>query len=322
MPLRSCSGRPTKLFRRDWIRVACTSESRYVGRVDPTVTILVLISAGLHPLWNLLLKGNEHPESIFLTVLGATIVLGFIHALATGSSLLTLQEIWPLVLFSGLSVGVHGFMLVLALRRGDLSVYYPIIRSAPLGVVAISYVFFGQTYDLVLLVGVSLVLLGAIFLQIRAGARLLSDPLTLVFSIGAMLSSAIYSIVDAAAVQRVEPVVMFVGQSVIALPIFALLLCARQKYVSGPGASALAASWLSSPWRHLWAGSIAYVSYFLILWAYQLGGNVAAVTSVRQASIPISVVGAALLLKEPSMGRRLCWASVLAVGIVVIVTSD
>ena len=54
---------------------------------------------------------------------------------------------------------------------------------------------------------------------------------------------------------------------------------------------------------------------------YQLGGNVAAVTSVRQASIPLSVVGAALILKEPSMGRRLCWAMVLTTGIVVIITS-
>ena len=288
--------------------------------MESTVTGLVLLSAALHPLWNLMLKGNEHPESVFFTVLGLSVVLGFVQSQATGNDLLTLWQIWPLVLLSGCSVGVHGLMLVMALGRGDLSVYYPIIRSAPLGVVVIGFVVLGQTYSPSLLLGITLVLGGAFFLQYRPGVRLLSDPRTLLLAVAAMFTSAIYSVVDAAAVQQVQPVVMYFGQSVVGLATFALLLYARQRHAGGPSASVLLASWVSHPWRHLTAASLAYISYFLILWAYQLGGNVAAVTSVRQASIPISVVGAALILKEPSMGRRLLWASVLTLGIIVIVS--
>lgn len=269
-----------------------------------------------------MLKGNKHPESVFLTVLGMSVVLGFVQSQATGNNLLTLWQIWPLVLFSGLAVGVHGFMLVLALGRGDLSVYYPIIRSAPLGVVVIGFVALGQTYSPQLLSGIALVLGGAFLLQYRPGVSVLSEPLTLIFAVAAMLTSAVYSIVDAVAVQQVQPVVMYFGQSVVALPMFTVLLYARQKHGGGPGAKVLVTSWINNPWRHLSAGSLAYVSYLLILMAYRLGGDVAAVTSVRQASIPLSVVGAALLLKEPSMGRRLLWASVLTLGIVVIVTFE
>ncbi|MCH7958387.1 MAG: hypothetical protein IIB63_12630 [Proteobacteria bacterium] len=47
----------------------------------------------------------------------------------------------------------------------------------------------------------------------------------------------------------------------------------------------------------------------------------AAVTSVRQASIPISVLIGGLWFKEPDMTRRLFASLILAAGIVVIVVA-
>ena len=287
--------------------------------MDLTVTALVLLSATLHPLWNLMLKGSPHPETVFFTVLGMTIVLGFCHALAMGDALTSVVSVWPIVALSGVSVGLHGFMLVLSLRRGDLSVYYPIIRSAPLGVVVIGFLFLDQRFPPILLLGIALVLVSAFCLQSRPGTRLLSDPLTLAFATIAMLTSAVYSIADAVAVQYVPAEVVFFWQCTIALPIYVALVLARQRLLGGPGAAALARSWRNRLWQHLVAGSLAYVSYLLILWAYSLGGEVAAVTSVRQASIPLSVLGAALILKEPALRQRLLWASVLVAGVLIVV---
>jgi len=65
-------------------------------------------------------------------------------------------------------------------------------------------------------------------------------------------------------------------------------------------------------------GVLAYSSYYLILLAYQLGGDVALVTSVRQASIPISVALGGLFLREGAIARRLLAAGLLALGIAVI----
>jgi len=287
--------------------------------LDPMVTVIVLLSAAIHPLWNLILKGNKYPETIFLTVLVVSSVFGFIQSQATGNDLMDLWHIGPLVVLSGLTVGVHGLMLVLALGRGDLSVYYPIIRSAPLGIVAIGFFVLQRSYSPTLLLGIALVLGGAFFLQYRPETRLLSEPMTLLFAVAAMLTSAVYSIIDAVAVQQVNPVVMYFGQSIVALATFVVLLRARYKFASGPNLRVLFECWMKNPWRHIVAGSLAYISYYLILWAYHMGGNVAAVTSVRQASIPLSVIGAALILKEPSMNRRLLWACVVTVGIVVII---
>jgi uncharacterized membrane protein len=65
-------------------------------------------------------------------------------------------------------------------------------------------------------------------------------------------------------------------------------------------------------------GVIAYASYYLILLAYQYGGEVAAVTSVRQASIPVSVALGGLFLREGAMARRFFAAGLLAIGIILI----
>jgi hypothetical protein len=64
---------------------------------------------------------------------------------------------------------------------------------------------------------------------------------------------------------------------------------------------------------------MCYASYWLILKAYALGGEVAAVMSVRQASIPLSVLIGGFYLREAAMARRLGASLLLGAGIVVIV---
>ena len=53
--------------------------------------------------------------------------------------------------------------------------------------------------------------------------------------------------------------------------------------------------------------------------AFQLGGEVATVTAVRQASIPISVLLGVFILREGKLGVRLGWSLILAAGIVILV---
>lgn len=65
-------------------------------------------------------------------------------------------------------------------------------------------------------------------------------------------------------------------------------------------------------------GVIAYASYYLILLAYQLGDEIAAVTSLRQASIPVSVALGGLFLREGAIARRFIAAGILACGIILI----
>ena len=93
----------------------------------------------------------------------------------------------------------------MTLRRGDLSAYYPIIRSSPVFIVIVSVVFLGQTYAAPVLLGFVMVIVGAFFVQYRPGARLLDDPRTLTYALLGMSSTGIYTISDAFAMQVVEP---------------------------------------------------------------------------------------------------------------------
>ena len=71
----------------------------------------------------------------------------------------------------------------------------------------------------------------------------------------------------------------------------------------------------------LLAGVMAYGSYYLILLAFQLGGEAAAVTAVRQLAIPLSVILGGTMLREAELKRRLIGAVIVAVGVVLIILS-
>ncbi len=284
--------------------------------MELTIAALVLLSAVLHPMWNALIKHDPRPEGAYLGLVIMLITLAASHALAAGYDLRAIVEVWPLLLLSWAGQMLYGTSLVVTLKRGDLSAYYPIVRSSPLFIVAVGLVFLDQHYSAALLAGVALALIGAFALQYRPGVRLLDDPVTLAFAIAAMSGTGIYSIADSRAMQVIEPPVLFFWVEVGCLPSFILLF--RLTGVSTLGWRGLI-YWTGRPFRFIGLGLMCYTSYVLILTAYEMGGDVAAVTSVRQASIPLSVLIGGLWLKEQATGRRLGASLVLASGIVVIV---
>ena len=133
------------------------------------------------------------------------------------------------------------------------------------------------------------------------------------------MGTAVYSITDSQAVQIVAPEVLFfwVETTMIFayLPAFWLL---GQRHVVPRAAQLMRVR----PVRHLVAGGLAYASYMLILAAYSYGGDVATVTTVRQLSIPISVVLGAMMLKEMLLGRRFIASLLLVVGIVLVIVGS
>lgn len=279
---------------------------------------LVLLSALLHPLWNALLKQGGQPESGYLVLTLVIVLLAGTHALIAGHDLASILTVWPLYLASTAGQLIYGFFLVLTLRRGDLSAYYPIIRSSPAFIVLFGFLILGARYSPFLLAGIALVLTGGFLLQYRPGLKLLDDPKTLACAVLAMTGVAIYSLADSRGVRQIQPSVMFFW--VEATCLLGYLFIFRLLGQHSVRWTALF-QWLRRPLRNAAAGAMAYASYWLILEAYRLGGDVAAVTSVRQASIPISVLIGGVLLREGAVFRRLGASLLLAAGILTIVLS-
>jgi len=283
--------------------------------MDLTITGMVLFSAFLHPLWNALIKRQERADGAFVGLVVMMMTLSFTHVTVMGYDLLSAIEVWPLIVISVMGQLLYGSSLIITLRNGDLSSYYPIVRSSPLLIVIIGVMFLGQNYSWSMLGGIACVLLGAFALQYRRGWRLLDDPRTLMFALLAMCGTAIYSLVDSRSVQVIEPPVLFFWVELFCLPSYVVLF----RYFGVPETRmSHLFEWTKKPLLFVGLGSICYLSYFLILTAYSMGGDVAAVTSVRQASIPISVLLGGLMFREGSMVRRFVASLLLAFGIVVI----
>lgn len=286
--------------------------------MEISVTIMVLFSAILHPVWNAMIKRDTCPEGAFVGNGTMLVLLAGAHSLIAGHDLLTITKIWHLLIITVVAKLIYTVSLVTMLRRGDLSAYYPIARSSPAFIVLVSALFLGVFYTPLVLAGISMVLVGAFWLQYKRGVRLLDNPLTLMFALLAMAGTGVNSIADALAVQVVAPSVIFFWTFIFTLPGFILFFV----FFGGEKVSTQSLfPWLRNPLPYVKIGVICYTSYILILLAYQGGGEVAVVNSVRQASIPISVLLGGIWLKETDMKQRILASLLLSVGIVIIVLS-
>ena len=280
------------------------------------ITIMVLLSAALHPLWNAMIKRDPQPEGAFVGNSAILVVLAGAHSLIAGHDLLAITKIWHLLAITVAAKLIYTASLVTMLRRGDLSTYYPIARSSPAFIVLVSALFLGALYTPLVLAGIGMVVAGAFWLQYKRGVRMLDNPVTLMFALLAMAGTGVNSIADARAVQVVAPSVIFFWTFIFTLPGFILTFALLGgKKVSVPSLF----PWVRNPLPYVKIGVLCYISYLLILFSYQGGGEVAVVNSVRQASIPFSVLLGGMWLKETDMGQRILASLLLAAGIVVIV---
>ena len=289
-----------------------------------TIAILVLTSAMLHPLWNLLLKRHSDTELAYVGLTTTMSLSGLSHALYLGSDLLAVTQVLPLLAISLCGQILYGTCLTATLQRGELSTYYPIIRSSPVFIVIVGLLFLGRSYSALTLLGITMAVAGGFILLYRRGTNMLSDHTTLALSLIAMSGTGIYSFADSQIMQAIPPQVQMFWLEGTLTPIFiAKYLFNRRKRnpaQTTPSRNIAAimkrASYLILP------GLLSYTSYYLILHAYSLGGEVAAVTAVRQASIPISVLLGGYYLREGAIARRLIASVILATGIAIIVTGD
>lgn len=271
----------------------------------------------LHPCRDLVLKGVEGPLPAYLGVCVGWCVLAFTQSMFTGAGLTLDPEAWGLAAISAGGLAVYYFGTLEALKGGHLSVYYPIIRSSPLAIVALNWGLFGQSYSAAVLFGILLIVVSGILLQ-RSGAALFENGRSLLLALAAMMASAVYALADAAAMKIADPATFVFWVYLVVCALLATVVLTG----SAPPAEAIAGiarSWTRAPWRIIVASVASYVSYYFILQAFQMRGDPALVVAVRQISIPVSVILAAVFLGEPRFRQRFSWALLLALGVVIVI---
>jgi uncharacterized membrane protein len=319
---------------------------------------LVLFSALLHALWSLAIKGSRSPLGFNVLQLVPTAI-----AACALPWLVPLAElpgsIWALAAGTGVAHGLYFYWLSRALAAGQLSIVYPIARSAPAFVPLVAVPLLGEPVSAGGALGIAVVVAGMWAVQVEAGAaagRVAPGPLDhrtgpldhrtgqvapgppdrptgwrrLLVAPGAgwawltLAASVGYSLVDKMAMARLGEL-PWRGAVPPAIAWY-LILCTSGMVVFVPLALRhVRPRALAEQARHEWrtallAAAVGLVGYGLILHALRTA-PVSYVVAVRQASVLFAVALGVLRLRERPTRLRLVGALATVLGVALVAAS-
>jgi drug/metabolite transporter (DMT)-like permease len=267
---------------------------------------LALAAAVVHAVWNLLLARAEDTEAAAAVALCASVVLFALPAALTWD---VDAGAWPYIAASAALELGYIITLAAGLRRGDLSVVYPLARgSAPVLVLVISAGLLGAPTSAAQVAGVVLVAAGVMLVRglQRTGDR---AAVVLAFACGACIAG--YTVIDAHGLDHAAPLpylwIVMALTSIAYLP-----LIARSR-----GTASLRAALVPST---AVTAVLFFTAYLLVLAALRLAepGPVAA---VRETSVVIATALGALILHERVTRARAAGALVVVAGAALIALS-
>ncbi|NMZ03777.1 EamA family transporter [Pseudomonas proteolytica] len=272
---------------------------------------LVLISAFMHATWNAVVRAGSS-RFMTLALVDGTALLICLAALPLVN--VPSLQVWGYVLLSVVLNTIYRVFLIKAYETGDFGQVYPVMRGVPPVLVALfSYFLLHEHLSFQALAGVLLICLGIISLTfVRKMTALMLRPILMAVGAGVFIAS--YTVVDAKGVRASETVLQYiiyltVFQS-IPIPLLAFLK-ARTQFVQA----------IARQWRvGMLGGGFYLASYGLVLFALSLDA-VAKVSALRETSVIIGAIIAALFFRERFGWRRMLSALVIVCGIILIKVS-
>jgi drug/metabolite transporter (DMT)-like permease len=268
--------------------------------VPVSAFLLALAAAFVHALWNLLLARARDPEAAgAVALLVAVVVFAPLAALQWEIE----SEAWPYIAASSLLELVYFALLGAAYRRAEVSVVYPLARGlAPVLVLVVGVLALDAESSAAQAVGVVLVGLGVLFVR---GLRRPAAVSGVLFGLAIACSIAAYTLVDDEGIRFANAVTY----------LELTLLVPAIGYAAGiaavKGRSALRAELGPAT---VVAGVGMWVAYGLVL-AALARAEAAPVAAVRETSVVIATVGAALFLHERVGPARMAGAVLVAAGV-------
>jgi drug/metabolite transporter (DMT)-like permease len=280
----------------------------------PTAAIfLLLLSASLHALWNLLLKRSQEKYIAMGWQVIISGIFAFLLLLFTG---FPPRSMWLFAVISMILEAVYFILLSNAYSDHDFSLVYPIARgTAPAFLMIWSILFLHETLTTGGMLGVGLivsgmVIIGATSLIQSRGSRLHIKGVLVALSVALIIS--IYTLIDGTAVKSNGHPLPY------ALTMFMLVPFITTAYnVRRFGWKQFASAWNGPRFPLILAAVLGVVAYLLALIAYTfapLGYSGA----IREVSVVIGAFLGWQFLDEQMGGTRVVGAAVIFAGILVI----
>jgi len=303
-----------------------------------SVVLLVLVSCVFHAGWNLQAKRREVSPAFFLvaSVLVLVPAVPFFFALGGAEAVRHAPAaLWPCLLITGACQAAYYTFLALAYRHGDVSVVYPLARTAPLFVVPLAGLIHPRWPALSALLGIVLTVAGC-FLLPRRTLDLRREPFTWAAYAGAgtswavatALASSGYTVADSVGVGLMAGGTPGARGAFLyaCLEWLAASLCLPVALLAAEGGVGAARASLARAWKAprietFVLGAAIFGAYLLILWAYSLTDKVAYVAAMRQFSVALGVLGGIRFLNEPRDPARIAGTLVIIAGLALVAAS-
>jgi drug/metabolite transporter (DMT)-like permease len=269
--------------------------------VPLSAVALALGAAFLHAGWNVLLAGSRDIQSSTAGLLIWGVGLLTVPALLTGG---VSSEAIPYIVASALLELCYFVLLARAYDGGEVSVVYPVARgSAPVVVLVVGAIALNEGVPAGAVVGVLSVALGVLLVGLGAlpgrMPRKDAPPRRDVWfglAIGAVIAA--YTLVDSEGVERADPIAYLA--LVIAPCALVYPLVAKTRPDVGVRTALTAAA--------------TFGAFLMVLAAFRLAPT-APVAAVRESSVVIAAILAAVFLHEEVGRRRIAGAIAVAVGV-------
>jgi drug/metabolite transporter (DMT)-like permease len=280
---------------------------------------LILFSAVMHALWNLLVKQSKDKTAFIWWMFFCS---GSLFSLV----LLGLPGSFPPLSLRYLLLGAAGGICFMgyhlftgrAYREGDLSMTYPLAQTAMLYVPLWGYLLFGETFSPTGMAGISLIALGAYCVQLTSlSFRDLLCPFRRLgnSSVQAALAAGlVYSfgaVVDKTGVRDFDPLYFTY------ILVLCMLLFMTTNLLRPGNRGRILAEWRGSRRLVLWSGPVMLCSFLSFRYGLKLAPMSYAVP-VRQASLLIAVLIGVLFLGERCGRIRFASTMLILAGVVLV----
>lgn len=292
--------------------------------MDPMVTLMVLLSAGMHALRNFFNKRALDKQAFawWFELLGL-ILFTPVFLVVLYREGVNLSISWPFVVLSGIVHFIYWFFLTMALDKGDLSLVYPIARSSPALVLIVSVTILKESVSPLGILGISLVAAGVYTIHMsRLDLPELVKPLrslirdrAVQYAFLTLAAVASYSLVDKMAVSRMHPVAFAWLYPWISLGLFSTYL--HRAKATG----VVKREWQVHKRSILTCSFLGIFGYFLILLAFTVE-RVSYIVGLRQVSIVFAVLLGGHFLNEKNRMIRIVSSMIIFLGCYCITIAD
>lgn len=297
--------------------------------------LFILVSAFAHAAWNWLGKRTSSSVAFFLVsnILGCLCLspVLFFNARALPS---LLGSAWRPLLITGIFQALYYTSLSNAYRSGELSIAYPIVRSASvLFVTAANFALgLGRQLGLPAIAGIVIVAAGILILPRERfrGFRLRElFSRTMLFAMAAAVGTMGYSLVDDHALRLLRPLLQPVSTTTetailysfaegISTCTWLLLLLLLGKVLRTNQRQGALSGMKGQGGTAFLTGFAIFFSYTLVLMAMAFARNVSYVVAFRQMSVPIGVALGVIALKKPLRAPKIVGVCAVTVGLILV----